>query len=80
VKEKLLFGDMLKLCKQNGFLTVEFVEGGNSFNYDLKDLLKLAEGFYPHTKNHREGIVVRTIDHSVSFKVISNSYRLKNDY
>lgn len=40
-------------------------------------LLKLAEdGFYPNG-NPQEGIVVRSLDQTVSFKVINNEFLLK---
>lgn len=61
------------------------ITSGDSFAYTQDELLKLAEGKYEGTKNEREGIVVRplTPKHSrilggsLSFKVISNRYLLK---
>jgi len=51
------------------------------FRYSsVPELLKLSEGKYKNTKNHREGIVVRSFDGKISFKVINNQYLLKNDY
>lgn len=76
----LSYDDMVTVCAKLGVLSVEFVQRGDSFELDLKALLALAQGFYPHTTNQREGIVVRSVDRSVSFKVISNAYRIKNDY
>ena len=42
-----------------GVPTVEVIERGDSFGYDLLALLRLAEGKYPGTQSEREGIVVR---------------------
>lgn len=70
---------MVSVCAKLHIPTVEFVQRGDSFAMDLKGLLALAQGVYPNTTNQREGIVVRSIDRSISFKVISNAYRLKND-
>ena len=70
---------MVSVCAKLRIPTVEFVQRGDSFAMDLKGLLALAQGVYPNTTNQREGIVVRSIDRSISFKVISNAYRLKND-
>lgn len=75
----LSFHDMVSVCAKLHIPTVEFVQRGDCFAMDLKELLKLAQGVYPNTTNQREGIVVRSIDRSISFKVISNAYRLKND-
>jgi hypothetical protein len=64
---------------------VEELERGESFAHDQASLLALAEGFYPGTKNEREGIVVRPLTDArskvlggrLSFKVISNRFLLK---
>ena len=45
----------------------------------INKLLKLAEGKYPNSKHQREGIVIRSKDGRISFKVINNQYLLKND-
>lgn len=64
---------------------VETLERGESFGYTLPELLRLAEGKYPGTKNEREGLVIRPLAerHSevlagrLSFKAISNRFLLK---
>ena len=67
-------------CEMAGLKMVTLLEKGESFNYlDIKSLLQKAEGKYENTSNEREGIVVRSQDSTVSFKVISNKYLLKND-
>jgi RNA ligase (TIGR02306 family) len=53
--------------------------------WDKETILKMAEGKYPGTNNHREGIVIRAVTEfksealkgRSSFKCISNSYLLK---
>jgi len=71
-------------CASNGLLPVEVIEQGDAFRHSLESLLALAEGFYPNTKNEREGIVIRPQDERfsevlsgrLSFKAISNRFLL----
>lgn len=51
----------------------------SKFNYTLDNILTRAEGHYQSQgkPNLKEGIVVRTVDQSVSFKVINNKFLLK---
>lgn len=42
-------------------------------------LLEMSKGKYPGTKNDREGLVIRSTNGKVSFKVINNLYLLKNE-
>jgi len=74
---------------------VPLLETGRCFNYTKEDLLEKAKGFYPGTKNHKEGDVWRCYynDHSnvlnedkkfkskphISFKVLNNDYLLKEE-
>ncbi len=68
----------------NNITAVETVEIGESFAHTQDELLALAEGKYPGTKNEREGIVIRprteafstTLGGRLSFKAISNRYLL----
>jgi hypothetical protein len=55
---------------------VPMLEAGKEFNYTQEDLLKLAEGNYPNG-SPAEGIVIRSLDQSISFKVVSNKFLLK---
>jgi RNA ligase (TIGR02306 family) len=72
-------------CQFNDLRMVETIERGGSFNKTQEELLQLAEGKYPGTKNEREGIVIRPLaeTHSealqgrLSFKAISNRFLLK---
>ncbi|MFO7576538.1 MAG: RNA ligase family protein [Pelovirga sp.] len=69
----------------HGLPVVDLLERGESFAHDLPSLLALAEGFYPGTRNEREGIVIRpqqethslVLGGRLSFKVISNRFLLK---
>lgn len=54
-------------------------ETGLEFNYSLEDLLERAKGIYEGTNNRKEGIVVRSLDQSISFKVINNDFLLKDE-
>lgn len=63
---------------------VPILEEGKEFPYTtLDELLELAKGKYKEhfpsavAKQDREGIVIRTNDQSVSFKVINNDFLLK---
>ena len=63
---------------------VPIVEEGESFSYETVDeLLELSRGKYKEhfdsalAKQDREGIVVRSKDQSVSFKVVNNDFLLK---
>jgi hypothetical protein len=46
------------------------------FNHTLEELLELAKGNYSNG-TPQEGIVVRSIDQSISFKVVNNEFLLK---
>ncbi len=77
--------EMREFCARYGLTLVEIVERGDAFAHTQESLLSLAEGFYPGTKNEREGIVIRPqredssliLGGRLSFKAISNRYLLK---
>jgi RNA ligase (TIGR02306 family) len=76
--DRLGFLDMLAVCEDLGIDSVPIEEFGDRFDYDsINELLEKAEGKYNKSKSEREGLVIRSIDQSVSFKVISNKYLLK---
>lgn len=81
-KSRLSPDKMLDLCSNTMHIpVVTFEETGESFAYDsIKVLLSKAEGLYAGTKHPREGIVIRSADQTISFKVINNEYLLKNGY
>jgi RNA ligase (TIGR02306 family) len=60
--------------------TVPFHTIDLSIIYDVEGLLKIAEGKSQLNKDtEREGIVIRSLDNKISFKVISNKFLLKNE-
>lgn len=60
--------------------TVPVLETGVTLVSDHNSILKYAEGkSVLNTKTEREGIVVRAMDESFSFKAISNKFLLKNN-
>lgn len=79
-KTKLGFLEMLGLCSELDLETAPIEEFGDRFDYDIDELLEKAEGTYKNTKSQREGLVVRSIDQNISFKVINNRYLLKHGY
>ena len=79
-KRRLPLYTMLSLCSSTLELqTVPLEERGPAFGYtNIKQLLDKAKGRYLGTKNAREGLVIRSIDQTISFKVINNEYLLKH--
>jgi RNA ligase (TIGR02306 family) len=56
---------------------VERIEYGDKFNYTQEDLMKLTENQKYDNNNPAEGIVVRGLDQTISFKVVNNKFLLK---
>ena len=47
---------------------------------NIDELIKIADGqSLLNPNSRREGLVFRTFDNEISFKVISNNYLLKNE-
>ena len=78
---------MLEICEELGFISVPIEEVGGDLPYPTVEmLLERADGEYPNG-GKKEGIVVRpiepvyspTICGSLSMKVVSNKYLLKNE-
>jgi RNA ligase (TIGR02306 family) len=73
------------LCKQLNLQMVDVIEKGDNFNYSINDLKRVCQGFYPNTKNHREGLVFRLQKNwhaefkRNSFKIINDQFLLKKD-
>lgn len=82
-RKRLPLDDALSACGIIGINFVPILERGDSFSYDAKQLLDKARGKYRHNfplakvDQEREGIVVRNIDSSISFKAISNDFLLR---
>jgi len=79
--QKLSFDRMLEFSSK--LMLVPVLEYKDSFNYStLEELLSLSEGKYKEhistaiAKQEREGIVVRSQDQEISFKVINNKFLL----
>lgn len=72
--------DVVKNLKMN---FVPILEQGDNFNYDLEQLLEKSKGKYRENfenakqNQEREGIVVRSICNSISFKAINNEFLLQ---
>jgi len=81
-KEKrcLDYDEMVEFCKMIDLPCVTLVERGDSFNYDIDQLIELAKGKYEGTEHNREGVVFRlaknwsTLQIRSSFKIINNEY------
>lgn len=73
--QRSTFDEFINFCETVSIPTVPIEERGESFNYTtVKELLAKACGRYKDTKNAREGLVIRTLDNLLSFKVINNDY------
>ena len=69
----------LSIIQELDLQTVPILETGVYIVNDLNKLLEYAEGkSVLNNTTEREGIVVRALDNSFSFKVISNKFLLKN--
>lgn len=66
------------LPQDYNFTFVPIEEIGESFDYTMEDLLLKAQGTYP-SGVRKEGIVVRSLDQKISFKVLNNDYLLKDE-
>lgn len=83
-KQRKSYDYCRSFCAANGLDFVPVMEEGEEFSYQtLDEMLKLSEGKYKEhipeavAKQEREGIVVRSKDQSISFKVINNKFLLK---
>jgi RNA ligase (TIGR02306 family) len=77
------YEELVDFCIVNKLKTVLVIEKSEppfkGFNYTQEQLLEKAKGKYEGTENNREGIVVRSLDKSISFKVLNNLYLLKDE-
>ena len=80
---RLCLDESLEIVERLGLKFVPVLEKGESFVYTVDDLLELAQGKYidhfPSAKSsqEREGIVIRDICGTISFKAINNQFLLK---
>lgn len=66
---------MILNSKELKFVPCEM--SGDYFDFSLEYLLELAKGEYPNG-GKKEGIVVRSYDETISFKVLNNDFLLEN--
>lgn len=83
-KRYLSIDERLACCRQLELKHVKTYDEGSFFSYTVDELLKMAEGKYPDSKNEREGLVFELADPEptefggrLSFKVINNKFLLK---
>lgn len=70
----------LSIINELGLKTVPFLESGVTIIPDHNVILQYAEGKSVLNGNtEREGVVIRAMDESFSFKAISNKFLLKNN-
>ena len=80
---KLCLDESLNIVDRLGLKFVPVLEKGESFGYTMDDLLELAQGKYVQhfssakPSQEREGIVIRDICGTISFKAINNQFLLK---
>jgi len=69
--------DFVNIIHGFGLNTVPIIDTEFELPETINDLLKYAEGkSYLNKKQEREGVVIRSIDRKISFKVISNKFLL----
>ncbi len=82
---KFPLDEALEIAQVLGVPFVPVLERGDSFRHSVQDLLGMAVGKYsdhfPTAKKsqEREGIVVRSLCSSISFKAINNNFLLKDE-
>lgn len=75
----LNFEEILKFCLKYDLKTVPLEEVNGRFDYTQEELLEKAKGKYENTDRNREGIVVRSMNQEISFKVLNNDFLLKDE-
>lgn len=50
-----------------------------TFNHNLCNWIERAKGKYENSNHNREGLVVRSLDRKISFKVLNNDFLLKEE-
>jgi RNA ligase (TIGR02306 family) len=84
-RNRLSLEDSLRVAKELNMNFVPILEQGDSFNYDAVQLLEKAKGKYREhfssakQNQDREGIVIRSVCNTISFKAINNEFLLKED-
>lgn len=63
------------MAAQVGIPAAEVVQAGDAFSFDPDALRAMAQALKYSNGKPAEGVVVRSLDHGISFKVISLSYK-----
>jgi RNA ligase (TIGR02306 family) len=75
IRARLPYRELKETCKLLDLQMVPIEEEGEQFlPTSITGLLLKAKGQYKNTKNHREGLVVRSQDQQITFKIINNDY------
>jgi len=74
---KYPYKEMVTYLKNRDIPMVDILEDGESFNYTIEQLKEMASTVRWNGQRV-EGIVVRSQDQKISFKVLNNEYLLKN--
>lgn len=72
-KKKIDLSESIHFCSKHQLPMVEILELGDNFNYRLDDLRKFLVGNYQNSKYQKEGIVIRSQQQDVSFKLLNFS-------
>jgi len=73
------YEEFVTFIENLGLKTVPVLDENFSLPESIDDLLLFAEGKSVFSDSQREGVVIRSLDRKISFKVISNKFLLKND-
>lgn len=73
------YEEFVTFIENLGLKTVPVLDENFSLPESIDDLLLFAEGKSVFSGSQREGVVIRSLDRKISFKVISNKFLLKND-
>ena len=79
-RTRLGIKDLEDICFMIGLQTVPILESNFILPNTIEEMLQYAEGNSAlNPKTEREGVVVRSLDGTISFKAISNKFLLKNE-
>ena len=79
-RTRLGIKDLEDICFMIGLQTVPILESNFLLPNTIEEMLQYAEGNSAlNPKTEREGVVVRSLDGTISFKAISNKFLLKHE-
>lgn len=79
-KEYLCYKDIVKFCCETGIKMVPILDENYIIEEDLQKLIDSSTGKSVLYDTLREGIVIRSYDQSISFKIVSPEYQLERGY